>query len=87
MNILYDRWRLAELKNAQGKYSSNLHVCLYRREDVDGAKWKCITMYPISKASSNAYRISGDLQKSGGNNLGWFAVVAKEIKGTVMVFR
>ena len=87
MNILYDRWRLAELKNAQGKYSSNLHVCLYRREDVDGAKWKCITMYPVSKASSNAYRISGDLQKSGGNNLGWFAVVAKEIKGTVMVVR
>ena len=87
MNILYDKWRLAQLKDAQGKYSPNLHVCLYRCEDVKGAKWKCIARYPVSQASSNAYRISGDLQKSGGNNLGWFAVVAKEVGGSVILIK
>ena len=87
MNILYDKWRLSQLKNAQGKYSSNLHVCLYRREDVNGAKWKCIAKYPVSQAASNAFRISGDIQKSGGNNLGWFAVVAKEVNGTRIIVK
>ena len=85
--IRYDQWRLAELKDGNGNYPPNLEVCLYKCEDVDGSKWKRVASYPASEAEARGYLIGGGIEKSGGNNLGWFAVVAKEGKGTSLIIR
>ena len=81
--IRYDHWRLAELKSAHGNSTLNLAVCLYQ---YDGTKWKKITSYPAEEAAAKNYRISGTLAKTSiaSSNLGWFAVVAKSTKGTMI---
>ena len=81
--IRYDQWRLAELKDGNGNYPPNLEVRLLQ---YDGAKWKKIASYPVEEAAANNYRISGTLAKTSvaSRNLGWFAVVAKANKGTLI---
>ena len=72
--------------NAPENTSCSFEVVLYQ---YDGARWKKLASYPAAEAAANYYRIRGTLAKTSvaSHNLGWFAVVAKEIKGTVMVFR
>lgn len=84
--IRYDQWRLAELMNAQDNASCNFNVVLYQ---YDGTKWKKIASHSAAEAAAHNYRISGTLEKTSvaSHNLGWFAVVAREIKGSVIVFR
>ena len=84
--IRYDHWRLAELMNENGNSPLNLAVCLYQ---YDGTKWKKITSYSAEEAAANNYRISGTLAKTSvaSANLGWFAVVATEVKGSVIYIR
>ena len=84
--IRYDQWKLSELMNAPENTSCSFEVVLYQ---YDGARWKKLASYPAAEAAANYYRIRGTLAKTSvaSHNLGWFAVVAKEIKGTVMVFR
>ena len=84
--IRYDQWRLAELMNENGNSPLNLAVCLYQ---YDGAKWKKIASYPAEDAATNNYRIRGTLAKTSvaSANLGWFAVVAKEVGGSVILIK
>ena len=84
--IRYDQWRLGELKDGNGNYPSNLEVRFYQ---YDGAHWKKIASHPAAEAAAKNYRISGTLAKTSvaSHNLGWFAVVAREVKGSVIVFR
>ena len=81
--IRYDQWRLAELKDGTGNYPTGLAVCFYQ---YDGAKWKKLASYPAEEAEAKNYRISGTLAKTSiaSSNLGWFAVVAKANKGTLI---
>ena len=84
--IRYDQWELSELMNAPENASRNIEVALYQ---YDGAKWKKLSSHPAADAAANNYRIKGTLAKTSvaSHNLGWFAVVAREIKGSVIVFR
>ena len=72
--------------NAQENTSRNFNVVMYQ---YDGTRWKKLASYPAAEAAAKNYRISGTLAKTSvaSSNLGWFAVVAKEIKGTVIVVR
>ena len=84
--IRYDQWKLSELMNAPENASRNIEVVLYQ---YDGAKWKKLSSHSAAEAATKNYRISGTLAKTtvASHNLGWFAVVAREIKGSVIVFR
>jgi hypothetical protein len=84
--IRYDQWKLSELMNAQGNSAYTFEVVLYQ---YDGARWKKIASHLAADAAANNYRIHGTLAKTSvaSSNLGWFAVVARKIKGTVMVLR
>ena len=84
--IRYDQWRLSELMNAPENTSCNFEVVLYQ---YDGARWKKLASQSAAEAATKNYRISGTLAKTSvaSHNLGWFAVVARKIKGTVMVLR
>ena len=84
--IRYDQWKLSELMNAPENASRNIEVALYQ---YDGAKWKKLSSHSAAEAATKNYRISGTLAKTSveSHNLGWFAVVAREIKGSVIVFR
>lgn len=84
--IRYDQWKLSELMNAPENASRNIEVALYQ---YDGAKWKKLSSHSAAEAATKNYRISGTLAKTtvASHNLGWFAVVAREIKGSVIVFR
>ena len=87
--IRYDQWRLFGLKDGDGNYPPNLDVRLYRHDGKANGKWKCIASCPVSEAASNGYRITGKLESESGEtyNLGWFAVVAKANKGTMISIR
>ena len=84
--IRYDQWKLSELMNAQGNSAYTFEVVLYQ---YDGARWKKLASQSAAEAATKNYRISGTLAKTSvaSSNLGWFAVVARKIKGTVMVLR
>ena len=84
--IRYDQWKLSELMNAQGNTAYTFEVVLYQ---YDGARWKKLASQSAAEAATKNYRISGTLAKTSvaSSNLGWFAVVARKIKGTVMVLR
>ena len=82
--IRYDQWRLGELKDAQGSYPAGLEVRLYQYDATSG-KWKRLSRRPVENVESDGYRISGDLKQVDGiYNLGWFAVVAECVKGTLI---
>ncbi|MBR2837186.1 MAG: hypothetical protein IKE55_00210, partial [Kiritimatiellae bacterium] len=84
--IRYDQWRLAELMDTQGDAPCSFEIALYQ---YDGARWKRIASYPAAEAAAKNYRISGTLAKTSvaSHNLGWFAVVAREVKGTIIYIR
>ena len=85
VKIRYDQWRLDELKDAQGNYPTGLEVRLYKHDGTSNGKWKKVASYSAAEAAANGYRISGELESvSGEYNLGWFAVVAKSTKGTMI---
>ena len=86
--IRYDHWRLGELMNAQGA-PSNVQICLYKHDGTANGKWKRVASYSAADAAANEYRINGEISNevSSKHDIGWFAVVAKEVKGSVIFVR
>ena len=84
--IRYDQWRLGELKDGAGNYPVGLEVRLYKHDGTAGGRWKKVASYSAAEAEANEYRISGEISTEvfGTHNLGWFAVVAKAAKGTLI---
>ena len=87
--IRYDQWRLGELAAASGVGLNNFQICLYKHDGSANGKWKKVSSYSAAEAAANEYRISGEISNevSGKRNIGWFAVVAKAIKGTQFSIR
>ena len=88
--IRYDQWRLGELTAGAGNDPAGLEVRLYKHDGTAGGKWKKVSSYSAADAATNGYRISGDISNEvSGNkhNIAWFAVVAKEIHGSVLIVR
>lgn len=88
--IRYDQWRLGELTAGAGNDPAGLEVRLYKHDGTAGGRWKKVSSYSAADAATNGYRISGDISNEvSGNkhNIAWFAVVAKEIHGSVLIVR
>lgn len=86
--IRYDNFRLAALKDADGAFSSEQRVALYRHDGTASGRWIKVASLDATEAEANGHLIGGALPKVDADwNLGFFAVVAEPKKGTSIIIR